>query len=339
MTKRSNAVYDVFKITLSLMVVGIHTSLFPKVLYPWLRLAVPLFFVMSSYFLFSKLDKVQKSEQKNVVKNYVKRNCSLYLFWLIVLLPVIISMRKWFLDGQIMESILNFVKGLLFGSTFVASWYISASVIAMLIVFFASKHLSSFQLLIASFVVYATVCLRSSYMFLLDRNSWFAVVSEHYDNALNVSYNSFPVAVFWFSVGKCFAENKFKWSALTNIIVLAASMAGLYVEWFAVKHFSGEIKNDCYFMLIPTVIALFHYVKNRPPVCNDKAVMLRKMSTIIFVTHASVAFVVSHFFKRLMGLWNGLALYIATVSVCLMICLLIFALEKTKLFKWLKYSY
>ena len=36
-------IFDLVKLILSIMIVAIHTSLFPTILYPWLRLAVPLF--------------------------------------------------------------------------------------------------------------------------------------------------------------------------------------------------------------------------------------------------------------------------------------------------------
>ncbi len=58
--KKVNSVYDLLKIVLSIMIVLIHTKILPNILYPWLRIAVPLFFVMSSYFLFSKLNMLIK---------------------------------------------------------------------------------------------------------------------------------------------------------------------------------------------------------------------------------------------------------------------------------------
>lgn len=42
-------VLDLAKFVLAFFVVAIHTSFFPKYLYPWLRVAVPLFFIISSF--------------------------------------------------------------------------------------------------------------------------------------------------------------------------------------------------------------------------------------------------------------------------------------------------
>lgn len=48
---------DILKCISALAIIAIHTSLFPLVLYPWLRLAIPLFFVTSSFLLFTKINK------------------------------------------------------------------------------------------------------------------------------------------------------------------------------------------------------------------------------------------------------------------------------------------
>ena len=59
------AIFDIVKFFLSLMVVAIHCELFPLTLYPWLRLAVPLFFVISSYLFFGNLQKCKTVGEKN----------------------------------------------------------------------------------------------------------------------------------------------------------------------------------------------------------------------------------------------------------------------------------
>ena len=82
------AIFDIVKFIMALMVVAIHSSLFPMVLYPWLRLAVPMFFIISSYFFFGNLRKVETDKEKNKrLWKYVKRNLILYGFWFVVLLP------------------------------------------------------------------------------------------------------------------------------------------------------------------------------------------------------------------------------------------------------------
>ena len=54
--KTNYDILDLAKFIFSLMILAIHTSLFPKILYPWLRIAVPMFFIISSFLLFKKIN-------------------------------------------------------------------------------------------------------------------------------------------------------------------------------------------------------------------------------------------------------------------------------------------
>ena len=83
--------YDIVKFILSLLVLAIHSTLYPMVLYPWLRIAVPLFFMMSSYFLFSKLREASKDNHRAILRKFVVRNLQLYLCWFIILLPITVT--------------------------------------------------------------------------------------------------------------------------------------------------------------------------------------------------------------------------------------------------------
>ena len=49
---KTDAKYDWIKLILSLCILAIHAKVYPMVLFPWLRLAVPLFFIISYYFSF-----------------------------------------------------------------------------------------------------------------------------------------------------------------------------------------------------------------------------------------------------------------------------------------------
>ena len=61
-------ILDLTKIVLAFMVVAIHSFLFPEQLYPWLRLAVPLFFIISSFLLFKRMNNRSENEKKEIVK-------------------------------------------------------------------------------------------------------------------------------------------------------------------------------------------------------------------------------------------------------------------------------
>ena len=64
---------DLVKIVMSVFVVAIHTELVPDVLSPWTRIAVPVFFMISSYFFFNKLQSVG-ANGLTVLKKFLIRN-------------------------------------------------------------------------------------------------------------------------------------------------------------------------------------------------------------------------------------------------------------------------
>ena len=130
--EKRNIVFDLSKYILSIMVVAIHSELFPNHLYPWLRIAVPLFFIISSYFLFFKVQQ-HPNNKNEIVRTFIKRNLELYVFWFVVSLPFTIYKRRVWWTGDIFHFFFTVLKNLLFSSTFTASWYITASIWACII--------------------------------------------------------------------------------------------------------------------------------------------------------------------------------------------------------------
>lgn len=127
---------DLFKFFAATLVVCIHTRPFynyPVIDFLWTdvlcQIAVPFFFCFSSYIFF----KGRKS-----IKTYIKRMLSLYLVWFIIEIPFIYL--RFFHHQPILPAFRNFFFGLLFHNTFFASWFITASWQAMLIVFLLAKR-------------------------------------------------------------------------------------------------------------------------------------------------------------------------------------------------------
>ena len=99
-SKQRRDFIDVTKFALSILIVVIHISPIESlnpVLRPFLRTAVPLFFLISAYLFFKKYGEAETIEKKIArIERYVKRNLQLYFFWLIVLLIPTLSYRQWF---------------------------------------------------------------------------------------------------------------------------------------------------------------------------------------------------------------------------------------------------
>lgn len=162
-------IFDVTKIILSIMVVTIHVNplgRYGKMIYPMARIAVPLFFIMSSYLFFDKINKTknQQSLRMTVGGGYAIRIFKLYLAWFIVLFPVILYKKHYF-SGDILVGIGKMVTDFIFGSTFGASWYLSASVLGLAIVCILGRFFGDMVIMFVGGITYFICCMLSSYRY------------------------------------------------------------------------------------------------------------------------------------------------------------------------------
>lgn len=323
-----NANFDIIKIILCLMVVGIHTLGYPW-LFPTVRIAVPLFFVISSYFLFSKLKNVDKIRQNKVLAGYILRNLYLYVFWFIALFPITAKVRSYW-KLSLLGIIKTIIKHSLLGSTFIVSWFISATIVATLMVYlcariFTDKSIMLFGLFLNSFCV-----LFSSYRPFLPQIEH--IIECYYRILLNPCF-SFPVAIYWIILGKIFAEGH-RLSKKQSIIGTLISLILLIIEWRIVYWATGKFDNDCYFMLMPLGYFLFAWILRLKPIYSNKLSQFRKITVIVYAFHASAAWVIRRYLS-----WSGYRLFFTTIVICAIIGIGMLQAEKYKFFSWLKYSH
>lgn len=339
--KKNYDLLDLVKLILSFMVVAIHSGLFDPYLFPWLRLAVPMFFLISSYFFFTKVRKCETTNERLVaLKDFVLRNAKLYLFWLIALSPVIVLQRRVWFAGGILEGLLNVFLNLFIGSTFVASWFISALIIGTVIIFFASRKINNLVLFIVGVVLYVLIAIRSSYMVLFKDMTDVLLGVLKYESYMNSPVNSFPAGLFWIICGKIFADGGVKVKLKPSIVALCISLALLFTEWLLAWKLLGSVREDFYIMLLPACLSLFNVLLNVKPISLKYAKEMRKISTVTFASHGAVLFIIHGLFEVLLPLTlPSVVKFISTVAICFGISMLIFFLEKFKYLKWLKYSH
>lgn len=323
--KYNDAKYDLLKFFLSLLVLAIHATLYPMVLYPWLRIAVPLFFIMSSYFVFSKLSGTPADAQKVVLTAFIKRNVKLYVCWFVILLPITIYIRRtvFFSHGFFVNTV-TILKHVLFGSTFVASWFISATIIGVCMIYFLSKWLRNNYLLFAiSFLAFCAVTLASSYSDMI-ADTWMASAMNRYIGVFGDFVCSYPASLFWVFMGKLFAERKIRFTSVSVLILLTlCSGVALFAEWKYVISLSGSYNNDSYFMLAPLCVLLFIGFEKIKPLYWKPSVCFKRASTIIYVAHGSLLPVVSKLTALVFRVNIPLLSFFITLIGCLAIYIVI----------------
>lgn len=337
--KKNRDVFDVMKIVLSLFVVGIHTELFVEILNPIFRMAVPLYFITSSYFFFGKIHFIKSNEVKRLyLKEFVKRNLRLYAFWFILLFPVTVILRGW-QNQKLVFVCIDIIKRFLFNSTFRASWYIMALIIGVSVVYFLSKIIPDKIIFWGSFSIYVIACLVSNYYGLFSHDFIIIRLYEWYMRHFVSLLNSWPISLIWICIGKMIAEkDKENYMNLEfYVIVGVLSFVCLYFEQLYILNKDISKVNDCYFSLIPLCWMIFLIIKNMNFTCK-KAFALRKLSTILYVTHASTIDILNAMLK-VFNIRNSLLTFILVIVIGIVIYHMISILEKNKYFKWLKYSY
>ena len=293
MKLKCSASIDLSKYILSLMVVAIHVApargFWYELMIPVLRLAGPLFFMISGYLLFVRMKELDHDKQNEALMKYLFRILKLYLAWLILLFPVTVWNRKYFSEG-IFAGLKKILKGFVFGSTFPASWYLMALIIGTALVYIGSRYMENCVVFIVGTVLYIICCLLSNYGNFCGS---LRVINGIYPTAF---FNSFPVAIIWISLGKVFAEHEELSLRLAKVKSSGAvlSILLLYCEWFLIKYFRTGESNDCYFMLVPCAVFIFTII-----ITGTREVrfarQMRMASTITYCMHISIALILDEF--------------------------------------------
>ena len=328
--------FDVIKFVLAIMILLLHSNSLPHFFLPIMRMAVPLFFIMTSYFFFLKYIKcILPEEKKCRLIKFLKRNFFLYIFYCIILLPITIKVRPEWFDGGILYTITQMLKSFLFTGFFKASWFILASIYSILIVSFFSKYLNNKWMLIGSILFYILACLDSNYA---------AIVGKDVIDSFNHDYfrlcNSFFSALVWVIIGKILAEQPIRIKTKWMIVSVIIPFTMLYFEHFLIRKFSLYGETDCYLSLLVCVPIIFIMIGQSNFIKGKDSVFCRKASVIIYCTHVAVLHVV----RILLCGQNVCSCYPVEVILlsllgCLVISLVLIRLSKLKLFNILKYSY
>ena len=323
--KKYDSKYDIIKFVLSLMVLAIHAEVFPMALYPWLRIAVPLFFIMSSKFVFTKLHNAPKEKHFSILKGFIIRNLQLYLCWFIILLPLTLYARWDIYFASNFWLNMTIIRSALFGSTFIASWFIMATIIGVLIIYFLNKLLrkNNYILFIVSIFVFSIVSIASSYQFAIE-DTFLLTAINWYTYIFGGLVLSFPAAIFWVFIGKLFAEGKLKIkSTALSIIFAVLSAIALYIEWRYVISATSSFNNDSYFMLAPLCVSLFLCIEKIKPLHWKHSIRFKRMSTVIYVLHGSLEAGFSKVFLILFDFSSPVLSFVATLICCIIAYILI----------------
>ena len=333
--------FDFLKIILAILVVAIHTTPTNFILIPVLRLAVPIFFIMTSYFFFSKQKRLNSlKEKKHALLVLIRRFLYLYLFWFIVLLPVTIVVRKWYISPGI-NTIFEILRNFLFGSTFRASWFLMASLLNIIFVWFVSNKIGNYILLFLGFALYYICCLFSNYYNIIG-NSHILYIYHIYAQYIAAPYNSFPVALVFVMFGKILSEKSFFVQQRYLFMLILISLSLLFTEYYVIQHFNLSYEDDSFLFLIPASLYIFMFIGQCQWSCKRDTHNIRKASTVIYCCHCSYATIIYHllFLFNIQSVFTfHLIWFLLTLSTSFITYIIIRKAEDIPLFHFLRYAH
>ena len=327
-------IFDLTKFVLALFVFALHAHSIRIGWIPILRIAVPLFFIISSYFFFSKYDsEFDNSIKHKIYVKYINRNLLLYLFWTIVQFIPIMQHRGWF-SHPFPLCLFKLIQSIFLRSTFVASWFIMATVITTSLLTILSKHGNNKLIWTLSFIFYILCCLCSNY------RAVFPFVNDvcwPYIGMVCVPYNSFIIAFMWITIGRWLANSRICIKLSHIIILVVISTLLLFLEWLFVTRFHFQAASDVYLSLLFLCPSIFLLLQKFSSIKIPYAKDLRHLSVVIFCTHGALLQVLPRLFENIGIVHNMRYATILTLPCCLIIYYIIQFLVKR--FPFFKYAY
>ena len=332
-----NSIY-VFKFLAAIMVVAIHTNpffdypVFNFIITSLCRIAVPFFFVFSSFIFF----KTKNEKGKNII-DFLKRIVILYCFWFVVELPIIID--RFFIqsDYSFLIKICLLMRGVFINNTFCASWYLTALCEGMLVVDYVSRRYGNKAIIFIS-IAFSIFALSGTLINPIV-SSLFNLKGYNMILAILIPWNSFFVAVPFCYIGKWLAEKilsieqkkyVYKPLFLCSIILFVCEIGfGLYV-----RKYSDVVNTDTMislFLLAPLVVILL--IEHNISIKASIASYCRKTSILIYLTHGIWKYVLLKFMLIERGMLGFCMVLILSILTSLLI------IKFSSKCKMLKYSY
>ena len=328
---------DLLKFVMALAVVAIHVKPFStapllyRIACPILRAAVPTFFLITSFLFFCKYYSRESRDRGRILGGYCKRIGLLYIVWFVIDIGFIILRKNYFQSGgenKMGTLVIQLVKDVFFASTYPGSWFLSASVMALVFVCLMSRYLGSLVTFFLCLLISLYIAFHSVLPELLQiPYNWYAATFREEVNL------SFPFAMVWMSMGEIMAKSSHyqKWEMFGKSH--KKLLAALFVLVFLVALCGFEYTS---YFIVPLIFVLACCVD-----LKDSKIYryLRNSSILVFFSHFWIAGK-KCIFLDLIGYditIFHIVYYLIVVAVCFSFAMIVLLLEQKRGLKFLKY--
>jgi serine/alanine racemase len=307
------------------------------------RMAVPIFFVASGFFLYRKTTLEDFSPSPT--KAYVIKILKLYIIWTIIYFPrqinTIIKDEKGIAHGGLI-----FIRDCIFDGSFYHLWYLPALIFAVVLIsFLLSKRIKMTWILIVAGSLYAVG---------LFAQSWFGIIEPLREQApqrwavlkfiQGIIVTTRDGAFFGFlfvGIGAYFAFYGFEIQKKKALMGLSISALLMFLEAWYVKHFKFALDYSMYVFLVPLTYFTFALILNwRIPSNSRVFKVLRILSSLIFFTHLWIKWFIKEMCTSIgFQIEKSRVFFILTVVFSTLVSFAMYRLSEYPKFKWLKKLY
>lgn len=312
---------DIFKFIFSICIVAIHSSLGNyinnKMLYivvkSFARLAVPYFFIISGYFIAKSIRK--NNDVERTVKEYCKKLILLFIIFESV--SIIINVTIEIINNKKVSYIfLDVIRHLIF-YPWGSMWYVSSTIIGLLILVpFIKRNKLSIAIIISS-IMFLAALLTNNYYFVIERLGYGNFIREiiriiiSFRNGLTLG---FPYLAIGMKIYELNNKNNIKSIIIFCIFYL------LYICEIGIIDSIGCFIDDgsLYIMQLPVATLLSKITINCALKSNKVFFILRKYSTGIFFLHKPFIYIMEYMnYSSIMIFLVSLSLAIIITSICI----------------------
>ena len=291
------------------------------------RIAVPFFFLCGGFFLYRKTSYANFSFKPTI--KYIKRIFFLYAIWSLIYLT-------WHIVNIINNplSIFEYIKNFILTTDRVHLWYLKGLGIAVLLVSsLLWLKIKPQVILLISFLFYIIGLLGCGYygvLFARYEEFW---LLKWYFETFETTRNGLFFGFFFVSLGMYLAYSGINISKTKSLVLFIISLVLLITETVIIDFLGWVEMYDIQFFLIPATLFIFLFLKNIEVKDNETLNVVRKISTLMYLSHPFVAKL--FWFISIPAPFSFIVFTIATIAFSYGVVRLS---EKEK-FKWLKTFY
>lgn len=349
--KKDNRQYnaiDIMKFIMSFLVVMIHKPIF-SLEHPFAKyiseeviaaLAVPFFFIVSSFLCFKKMNGTKEDNKKFI--SFEKRLLILYIIWTIIYIPsCLIKYYGLRLEGMtfklFVSALIEIAKKFFLSSPFVHLWYVNTLMLSVAVLFLLRKIFSDKAVLAIAFVAFLV-------------SNFFPYLYPAVPSLEAFAQACPPVLSYIFGKGLlCTAAGMYlsdKDLKSDRVKISLAPIALVVLILFSV--FSYEYRNTAidtvrYFLVISCSVTIFIMCRDLRLKDSKIYKTLRNYSSLIYFTHMLMISEVLKFISDVTGVpafyYNRPLIYLTTILFSVIVSTVIILLSKKRGFKWMNNLY